>query len=132
MTMIVCVDDHNGLLFNMRRQSRDREVIARVLARCEGKRLWVSPYSAPLFGDADVAVDDDPAAAVQSDDCCFIENTPLMFDKATRLIVYRWNRHYPSDVRLPDTPEALGFTHSETAEFAGHSHECITEDIYTK
>lgn len=132
MTIIVCVDDHNGLLFNKRRQSRDREVIARVLTHCKGKRLWVSPYSAPLFEGAEVAVDDDPAAKAAKGDCCFIENTPLRFDKASSVIVYRWNRHYPSDVRLPDTPETLGFTHSETAEFAGHSHERITEDIYTK
>ena len=131
MTLIVCVDDNNGLLFNKRRQSRDRALTARVLTLCEGEKLWVTPYSASLFADADITIDDEPLAHMAMDDAAFIEAAVPSFANASRLIVYRWNRRYPADTYLP-VPEEYGFVKTASAEFAGHSHERITEDIYEK
>ena len=39
MTLIVCVDDNMGMLFNHRRQSKDVVVRERILKQAEGKHL---------------------------------------------------------------------------------------------
>ena len=131
MTLIVCVDDRHGMMFNKRRQSRDRAVTARISEICEGCRLRMSAYSAPLFEGADILIDDDPQGSAAAEDAVFAEDRPVDFSKVSRLIVYRWQRHYPADTFLP-VPEENGFVKESSAEFAGHSHECITEDIYVK
>ena len=55
MKLILCVDDKGGLAFNHRRQSRDRVLNEHILMHCGMHRLWISPYTAKLFG-ADTAV----------------------------------------------------------------------------
>ena len=37
MILIVCVDDHNGMMFNHRRQSQDRILRGDILELTEGK-----------------------------------------------------------------------------------------------
>ncbi len=118
-------------MFNKRRQSRDRAIAERILALCEGKTLRMSAYSAPLFEGTAVCIDDDPLGSAAAEDAVFIEDRTAVFDNVSRLIVYRWNRRYPADTFLP-VPEEHGFTKVSSKEFAGHSHECITEDIYAK
>ena len=49
MTGIVCLDQEDGLLFNGRRQSRDRVVTEKILSITEGKPLWMSAYSRRIF-----------------------------------------------------------------------------------
>ena len=51
-------------------------------------------------------------------------------DRLDRLIVYRWNRHYPSDVRFP--LELADFTLQSSTEFRGSSHDLITREEYTR
>ena len=38
MILIVCVDDHNGMMFNHRRQSQDRVLRADILELTDGKK----------------------------------------------------------------------------------------------
>ena len=60
MTGIVCLDQEDGLLFNGRRQSRDRVVTEKILLMTEGKPLWMSAYSRRIFPeDAPVCVAED-------------------------------------------------------------------------
>ena len=49
MHLIVCIDTRDGMSFCGRRQSRDRDVVARVLKTAEESRLWISAYSANHF-----------------------------------------------------------------------------------
>ena len=49
-----------------------------------------------------------------------------------KLVIYRWNRHYPADVRWEPDLSSLGFTLQETTEFPGTSHEKITREVYEK
>lgn len=49
MKVIITLDDRNGMMFNNRRQSRDRAVTEHILALAEGKTLWVSPYTQKLI-----------------------------------------------------------------------------------
>ncbi len=126
MTLIVCLDDKNGMMFGTKRQSRDSVLTQRILAKTEGKKLVVSPYSAPLFeGKKELAVADDPASCCAADDFLFVENTPLPSSVDT-ILIYRWNRRYPATRFFTLSTE--GFQRVETAEFAGSSHECITEE----
>ena len=64
----------------------------------------------------------------------FAENIPSeeILENTEKMVIYRWNRHYPSDIRWePDLAE-LGFALKETTEFPGTSHEKITREVYEK
>ena len=51
-------------------------------------------------------------------------------EKANTLIVYRWNRHYPSNKKY--SPKANGWRKTEESFLTGYSHSKITKEIYTK
>lgn len=135
MRVIVCLDDWNGMLFNRRRQSRDRRVVEDILRELGEKRLLVNGFSAPLFERAGerIRVADDPLAAAGREDVCFVENLPLAPWAAAieRLTVYRWNRVYPADMRL-DLALESGWHLVATSDFPGFSHEKITKEIYER
>ena len=133
MHVIVCLDDRNGMLFHHRRQSRDREVVGEILKGLCGRRLWISPYSQPLFQGAgeDIFVDERFLEKAAPGDFCFVEGAPLApwRDKLESITVYRWNRHYPGDVFL-DIDLKSGWTLSQQRDFPGYSHDKITEEVY--
>jgi len=127
MTLIVCLDDRNGMLFGGKRQSRDSVLSQRILSLTEGKKLVLSPYSAPLFPEKkDVTVAEDPASLCEKDGFLFIENTPLPTEGVDAVWIYRWNRRYPATRFFTFSTE--GFTLEKREDFAGSSHECITEE----
>lgn len=132
MTLIVCLDDHLGMMFNRRRQSRDRILVAELLAHVGERRLIVSPYSAPLFpADAPfLTVAEDPCAAADDADFAFVEDTdPLSrWDKVDEILIYRWNRVYPADRRFAG--DLTGFRLTEITEFVGSSHDKITKEVW--
>jgi hypothetical protein len=65
---------------------------------------------------------------------CFVEMTQLKehIVDISRLIIYHWNRHYPSDKKLDIEPHMFGFKMTAKYEFVGSSHEKITKGIYEK
>ena len=131
MKLIVCLDDHGGMLFNHRRQSQDRILQADLLAMTQGTHLYMNAYSARQFEFApEITVVDSPEEAAGPGDWCFAEDRPLSgcASKIEELVVYRWNRSYPAD-RYFDL--SLDTWHlAVSAEFAGSSHEKITKEIY--
>lgn len=132
MKIIVCLDDKNGMLFNKRRQSRDRLLRERVLALTADSRLWMNAYSKKQFGeDAAVTVDERFLQKAERGEFCFLENADIfsVADKIESMIVYRWNTVYPADVYFP-AAFLEGKTPVHTADFAGYSHPRITEEIY--
>ena len=56
MKIIACLDDNNGLLFNNRRQSRDRVVIEDILKDCHNSKLWINNFSKSLFDSPHVNI----------------------------------------------------------------------------
>ena len=64
----------------------------------------------------------------------FAETIPSddMLEQTQKLVIYRWNRHYPADVRWDPDLDALGFVLRETADFPGTSHEKITREVYER
>lgn len=133
LTLIACVDERMGMMFNRRRQSKDRLMRERLLSRLAGKRLVLSPYSARLFGaETTLAVFDDPYAAAVLGDAVFLEDTGALLDGVSEVILYRWGEHYPADTYFPFSLSDEGFYHAASEAFEGSSHERITEDIYKR
>lgn len=130
MTYICCVDDYASLSFNKRRNSSDRFVIEDIINTVGEAPLRVDAYTAKLFRDKQVPsliVDDDCLENAKDGEFVFVERqNPSAYLKAgDQLILYHWNRHYPSDNRLNLTGwDTLEIT---TGEFAGYSHEKITK-----
>lgn len=133
MTVVVCVDDRGGILFNQRRVSSDRKVIADMIELFGQRRIRMRPYSAKLFqGCGPVSVSDDYLTDANREDVVFLEDAVPegLLSRADRLVLYRWNRLYPSDVRFPaEQLSALGNL-SSAVEFKGHSHDRITREVY--
>ena len=132
MHIVVCLDDRNGLQFNKRRLSSDQAVCQRVLAQHSG-RLMMNSYSAKLFAGEELCVDDAFLQYAAPVDTCFVENLDFMefLPEIVSITVYRWNRKYPSDVKLPQTL-LDGLKLVEKTDFTGNSHEMITQERYVK
>lgn len=131
MNIILCLDDKNGILFNKRRQSRDRVLCERVLELSAGSRLLMNEYSAKIFPEGNIIVDENFLENAQVGDYCFIENADFLryTEKIEDVIIYRWNRVYPSDVKI-DASFFSGREAVSTEDFEGSSHDKITEVIY--
>ena len=135
MIAIICLDDQDGMMFNRRRQSRDREVVSRILNLCEGSRLWMNPCSEPLFHEEmtqNIHVDEQFLLRAGEGEYCFVESVGLkeMEERLEKIIIFRWNRRYPADLRLDLCLQDWKKTEEE--EFAGHSHEKITKEVYER
>lgn len=130
MILIACIDENGGILWNHRRLCRDRLLTARILEKARGRTLWMRPYSAALFPEGTpirlaASCAEAPAGALYflEDDC-----PKAAAKKLERLVLYRWNRRYPSDVRL--TLPIGSYTLLRREEFPGFSHPILTEEVY--
>lgn len=131
LTLIVCVDDRMGMMFNRRRQSKDRVQRERLLSLLGGKRLWMSEYSARLFGEG-VCVHDAFWEKAKNGDVLFFEDSVPDLNGVVRVILYKWNEHYPADQYFPFDLLKEGFVLRRAEDFVGSSHERITEEIYER
>ena len=133
MLLIACVDDNGGMMFNSRRQSKDRVLYAHMLSKCADRMLWMSPYSAAQFEPDDrVRADADYIGKMQAQDACFVEDGAFPKERPSALLLYRWNRRYPADRYFPFDPLEAGYRLVSSEEFAGSSHERIAADYYEK
>ena len=135
MQVIVCVDDDMGMLFNHRRQSRDRVLIQRILEIAKGKRIFMNTYSAELFeGNENICIDDDFLKNAGDGDICFVENVALSgyIEKIDKIIGYKGNRRYPADFYMDIPLIKNGWQLVENYDFKGYSHEKITEEVYER
>jgi len=134
MRIIVCVDDTYGMLFNRRRQSKDSLLRADMLGITENSKLWMNAYSASQFEEQtdNICVDEDFLHKAEQDDYCFVENADIApyAESILCVIVYRWNRSYPSDQKFPAELFETRWQLESTVDFAGSSHETITREVY--
>lgn len=132
MKIILCVDDNMGMLFNKRRQSRDKKVIEDILQMTDS--VWIHPFSENMFRDQQgklkIIVDDEFLGKALPGQYCFVENQELMSysNVIEQIILYCWNRKYPSDFKLD--LDLSKWEIKEVIEFAGNSHEKITKTIF--
>lgn len=136
MKVVVCVDDRGGMMFNRRRQSRDRALIADLLASVGDSRLLIAPYSELLFEgtDGDYTVSENPLDSAQGDDICFVESISVKeyAKRISEVTVYKWNRTYPYDFSFDLDLDTNGFKLVSSYDFEGYSHEKITKEIYRR
>lgn len=134
MKTIVCIDDKFGMLFDGKRQSRDRGLIENLLDFVGKERLFISPFSKILFDGKSVVISDNPLDQAGKGDFVFVEDLFLLpyLDKIEEIIIYKWNRTYPRDVLLDLLPERYGLTLVERLDFVGTSHKKITREVYRK
>lgn len=134
MILIACVDDNMGMAFNCRRQSKDKTLCARILEKTAHSKLWMGPYSAKQFAEHPDQICVDEAfldkAGVQEYAFTEIVAPGKYAPRVEEILLYRWNRSYPGDLQF-DLP-LEGYRLAETTEFAGNSHEKITEERYVK
>ena len=65
---------------------------------------------------------------ISEKDYCFVENHILDQSSTNKLIVYRWDKSYPSDHKFNLSNWKL----ASTMEFMGYSHDTITKEVYIK
>jgi hypothetical protein len=128
MKLIVCLDDQNGMMFNKRRQSRDKILIENMMELCKGKKLYANEYSSKLFPENTVEIMGNPAET--EDGYCFAEDFIVSEDNVEEIIVYKWNRVYPADTYFNIDLENWNLT--EIIDFEGSSHEKITRERYVR
>lgn len=133
MILMVCIDDRGGMMFNHRRQSRDRVLCARMLDIAKGARLHVTPYTQKIFDPAaPLCVSDAPWLEAGAGEYYFAEDGEIPMADVEKVYLYRWNRAYPGERFFDADLATLGFTLTHSEDFSGYSHECITEEIYIK
>lgn len=128
MKLIVCLDDNKGMMFNKRRQSRDRVLIENILGLCKGEKLYTNEYSVALFPENAVEVFESIEDIENA--YCFAENFTVNEEYVDEIIVYKWNRLYPADTYF--NIDFGGWSLIETVDFEGSSHEKITREIYRR
>ena len=135
LNIIICLDDKNGMLFNKRRQSCDKEIRKRIYTLVNNSKLWMNEYSKKQFTEAfnNIIVDNDFLSKACENDFCFIENVDFS-DKnndINKIFVFRWNRVYPSDVKF-DAQLLKHFKLINSTDFKGNSHDKITMEEYCR
>ena len=137
MIVIACLDQRNGMAFNHRRQSQDCVLRGHVAELVANVPLWMNHYSASQFDTESIPnlnIDDAFLQKAAQGEYCFVEDAPLApFEKwIERIIIFRWDRTYPADQYFdlqfePDQWHLVGMS-----EYAGHSHDLITMEVYER
>lgn len=136
MKIIVCLDDKNGMMFNHRRQSKDREVRRDMLSYVGGHNLWMNEYTRKQFESVgeyrQIQVNENFPVFAGPEDYCFIENSIYLLnsDMITEIVIYRWNRIYPSDIQFELDLSQWKLISKNS--FIGFSHEKVTREVWKK
>ena len=133
MRLIFCIDDKGGMMFFGKRQSKDSVLRNWIVNYAQGAKLWMSLYSAKQFdGNPGIFVDNDYMSKAEENDVCFIEDGKYSADRASEIVLCKWNRHYPADKFFDVDLKSLGFKKAKSADIVGNSHEKITIEIYRR
>lgn len=133
MKLIICISDDFGISFNKRRVSKDSALCRDVIDMVGSSVLRVHSYSAKLFSEyPQVIVSDDYLNEAGTEDYCFYEKGELDPAKVDEIILYNWNRAYPSDLKLQDIIDITEFNLGDCHDFQGNSHDNITCEVYKR
>ena len=136
MKLVICIDDRGGMLFNNRRVSRDKLMISDFAEYVGDETVYMSPYSEELFSEAslNIIVSEKPLAFAEEGDFVFLEREEpsAYMSRASEVVIYKWNRRYPFDVKMEKLPTELGFKLESVYEFKGNAHDKITREVYKR
>ena len=144
MKVIVITDDCQGMLFNNRRQSKDKMLRKEIINLCKNKILYMNEYSYNQFESSekeevmirvsesflrDVNMD---AGKIIDDGYCLVENENLTdyVDDINEIVMFKWNTKYPADMYFDI--DLNRFQLVVTKDFQGNSHNKITMEIYKR
>ncbi len=133
MIAVVCVDDKMGMTFLGRRLSKDSKLRARLVELCGDAPLRMNSYSKGQFEEEfSPLVSERFLEDAEEGAFCFVEDRDIspFEEKLEKIVLYKWNRHYPSDFKFTFSFEENGFILKNVYEFEGSSHERITEEIW--
>ncbi|MBP0972553.1 MAG: hypothetical protein J5851_01450 [Oscillospiraceae bacterium] len=133
MVLITCVDQKNGLGFNGRRQTSDSAVYADICKYAEDHFCGIDMASdtmlalenyLKLTGQEEHPLFTEPKEArfAELDDCKGLDDIYEM------LILYRWDKTYPADIRLEIGMQNYALV--EQHEMVGSSHKKIVREVY--
>lgn len=90
----------------------------------------MTEYSRKLFENEceNIVITDDFKGEYLENDFCFVENEDVQLENVKKIIVYRWDKVYPSDYCL----NLEGYHLTSTLEFKGYSHEKIVKEVYLR
>ena len=132
MNIILCLDDNMGMLFNGKRQSRDKCITEDIEKTID--KIWIHPFSEDLFlgSNCNYQVSETFLDQVGKQEYCFVEAHHIAshLQQVNQIIIYRWNRKYPSDFKC-DIPLNQWYL-AEQHDLKGFSHERITKEVYTR
>lgn len=137
MTVIICVDNNGGILFNGKRQSKNRILRKYLLDIVEKKnsRIAMSPYTYSQFKEDERKELIDVKDAFSFDeDYIFLERAiPILWEKVNNLILCCWNRDYPADEYF-NLPIGVECILQKTEEIVSDSHTLAIEtyEVHTK
>lgn len=134
MKVIICIDNKNGFFFGNKRQSQDifqREDVKHLVG---DSILTMKPYSFSLYQDMDMNIQiEEDLWSVENSDYVLVEDEDITehLSLIDTIIVYNWNRTYPSTRTMTIDLDKLYEKRNES-EFKGFSHEKITRTIYQR
>lgn len=135
MILITCVDNNMGMMFNNRRQSQDKALRKYILELTSNSHLWMNNYSARQFESESapqIIISNTFLNEAVAGEYCFLEDeevTPYE-ERIEKIILFKWNRDYPSDRRFSINISNWKLTQS--LDFPGSSHDNITMEVYVK
>lgn len=133
MKLIFCIDDKKGMMFFGKRQSQDSVLREWIISHTTGSTLWMSNYSAKQFKDlTGYIADDEYQTKADVGDYCFVEDKGYSLEKASEVILCKWNRKYQADKVFDVDIKSNGFKKVSSEDIKGSSHDKITIEIYRK
>lgn len=133
MKLVCCIDNNYGMTFNNRRQSSDKIQVSNMLELLNREKIYITDFSKDIFDDENIKIINlDEINKLKVEDYFFDENIlPSKLEyKSDEIILYKWNRDYPSDLKFDI--DLLKWNLIESIDFSGSSHEKITREIYIR
>ena len=118
------------MMFNDRRQSQDRGLREYIAQMTKDEDVYMNAYTKKLYEEIKhPIVSEDFLHKAGKGDTCIVENLPLnsVVDQIEEIVIFRWNKVYPSDQILDVDLEEWNLVEEEQME--GSTHE-ITKQIY--
>lgn len=130
MVLITCLDQKNGMRFNNRRQSRDREIIHDIYQTLLDAPLYIHPDSESLFKDYPGKLVVEKDFLNNTSMFCFVEKADFDDENIDEIIIYRFDKVYPADEYFPIQLDE--YVLMDETEFKGYSHDLIAKEVYSR
>ncbi len=130
MNIIVAIDKSNGMMFNNRRVSQDKEVTSKIIGLSQNSRLLMSEYSSKLFTEYENIIITNNVLDANPEDYFFIEDLDIVEENIDELYIFNWNRDYPADKYFEI--DLSNYKKVSKEEIVGNSHKKITLTVFRR